>query len=116
MTVIRGLRFPMLLLVVAASVLLAGCASIKMRPMPNQERIALSAEDVVTILATAGFRDDDIVKYGREFRNQLARHGAVSLRRDGMTIVMAAVRGSMVHVTSLTLGSFVYDPGSGTVR
>ena len=104
------------LAVIALAITLGGCATMKMQPAPNQERIALAAEDVAIILSNIGFSDKEIVKRGRDFRNQLAQHGAVSLRRGGTTVATLAVRGTLIHVTSLSAGSFVYDPATKTLR
>jgi hypothetical protein len=93
-----------------ALLLVAGCSGLKMSAMPNSERVALDAEDVVLVLSAVGFEDGEIQDKGREFRNELARSGAVNLRRGNTTVAMFAVRGGLVHVTSLTVGSFVYDP------
>jgi hypothetical protein len=99
-----------------ALVMLGGCSGVDLEPASNPERIGLTAEDVYSILSAIGFEDDEIIERGREFRNQLARHGAVTMRDGDTVVAMVAVRGSMVHVTSLGLGSFVYDPSTGAIR
>jgi len=113
---VNNFRAVACLVILALCAGLMGCATMKMKPVPNQERIALTADDVVAILSAIGFSDKEIVKRGRDFRNQLAQHGAVTLRQGSTTVAMVAVRGSLVHVTSLTTGSFVYDPVTGTLR
>jgi hypothetical protein len=99
-----------IVLVFVGAALLAGCSGLKMVGTPNSERVALDAEDVVQVLSAVGFSDEEIREQGREFRNELARSGAVNLRRGDTTVAMFAVRGGLVHVTSLTMGSYVYDP------
>jgi hypothetical protein len=116
MVMVRGQRRIAFLLSLTAVLMLAGCSGVDIEPTSNPERIGLNAEDVYKILSAIGFEDDEVIDRGREFRNQLARHGAVTIRDGDTVVAMVAVRGSMVHVTSLGLGSFVYDPSTRSIR
>jgi hypothetical protein len=103
-------------MLVGLAVFLSACSGMKLVPVANEEKVPLDAEDVVLLLSAAGFSEQEILDKGRELRNKLARHGAVNLRSEGRTVVMFAVRSGLVHVVTTTVGSFVYDPATDTVR
>jgi len=95
---------------------LAACSGPHFSPGPNSEYIDLSAEDVINVLAAAGFSEDKIVSEGQEFRNILAGSGSAMLKDGSATIAMFTVKSGLVHISTMNRGSFIYNPGTKELR
>jgi VCBS repeat-containing protein len=102
-----------LLIVLSLSALLAmvGCAHrpAQIIPVSNLDVAALSTEDIVQVMLQAGFSDKQIVEFGTDLRNELARSGAAQINVRGKVEAIFAVHGDYVYVSSYLKGSFIYD-------
>jgi hypothetical protein len=77
--------------------------------LPNPEVAALTADDVVQVMWAAGMSEAQIMSLGRELRNTLARRGAAYIRIGRYVELVLAVRNDLLHITSRSRGSFIYD-------
>jgi len=102
-----------LLIVLSLSALLGmvGCAHIPAQviPVSNLDVAALSTEDIVRVMLQAGFSDEQIVEFGTDLRNELARSGAAQINVGGKVESIFAIHGDYVYVSSYLKGSFIYD-------
>lgn len=110
-----GLVVGMVLLTMATIVGCGGIGSkaITLESVPNQERAALDADDIVRIMKRAGFSDEQIVEHGTKLRNTLAISGAAQVRIGEYVEAILAVSGQYIHVTTRLRGSFIYDLEAG---
>lgn len=115
MTLFSNFRIRLVLMTIVLFSL-AACSGPSFSPGSNSEYIALDAEDVVNILSAAGFSDDEIVSQGQDFRNYLAASGSANLKDGSTTIAMFAVKSGLVHISTMGLGSYVYNPGTKEMR
>ncbi|MBE7559021.1 hypothetical protein HS125_08755 [bacterium] len=93
-----------------------GCRGLEVVAMPNRDAAELSADDVSALMLRAGFSDREILDYGTELRNSLAREGAARLSGDNRTRAIFAVYHPLVYVTVAGGPSFAYDLRSGEFR
>jgi len=102
-----------LLIVLSLSALLGmvGCAHIPAQiiPVSNLDVAALSTEDIVRVMLQAGFSDEQIVEFGTDLRNELARSGAAQINVGGKVESIFAIHGDYLYVSSYLKGSFIYD-------
>ena len=98
----------------------AGCATNqshgRVDPLPSQQVVALSADDVVRVMRRAGFSDEQILEFGTDVRNGLASSGAAQVRVGKKVEAIFAVDGNYLHGTSRPRGSFIYDMSTGRFR
>lgn len=92
----------------------SGCAGAagdrgKVVPVSNHEVAALSAEDIVQVMLQAGFSDEQILEFGTDLRNDLARLGAAQINVAEKIEAIFAVNGDYVSVSTRLRGSFLYD-------
>lgn len=94
-----------------------GCSrfqrGIRVIPRPNQNVLNLSGNDVVEIMRSAGFSDEQIVQYGLEVHDGLARSGAVQIDVNGRTEAIFAIKGSDVYISTKLRGMFIYNINTG---
>ena len=95
---------------------LMSCAHTRIVPLANREVVALSADDIVTVMRRAGFSDDQILDLGTEVRNTLAASGAAEVRIGNKVEAIFAVRGEQIHISSRRRGNAIYDVGTGRIR
>ena len=95
---------------------LPGCAHARVQALSNRDVAALSADEVVRVMHTAGFSDEDILKAGTDLRNTLAASGAAQVRLGDKVAAIFAVHGPYLHVSSRMRGSLIYDLRSGEFR
>jgi phage FluMu protein gp41 len=102
--------------VLAASLVLSGCASIDrsvaltqeiVTPITVGEAAAISAHDLAEAMLRAGFSREQILRDGPAVRNALATSGGAQLRSGKMVEALFAVHGDRLYVTSRTRGTFV---------
>ncbi len=89
----------------------SGCATSKPTAMhfANRQVVVLDADDVVRVMLSAGFDEEQILDLGTELRNGLAMHGATQIRAGNKVRAVFAVQEGCVHVSTMSRGSFVYD-------
>jgi hypothetical protein len=99
-----------------------GCArsaeGIRIVPLSNRHVLALSPDDVVTVMRRAGFSDGQILEYGTDLRNGLAESGAVQVKIGKKVEVVFAVNlndGNCVYISTRLRGNFIYNVDSGWV-
>ena len=85
-------------------------------PVSNNEVAALTADDVVMVMRRAGFSSQQILDWGTDLRNHLAKAGAANIRINDKVEAIFAVRENNVHVSTRTRGSFIYDLENGEIR
>lgn len=92
----------------------AGCASsdppaprISITSITTSDVVALSPDDVVTIMRRAGFGDEEIVEVGADFRNALSSAGGARVRVDEKVEALFATDGPRLHISSRRTGSFI---------
>ena len=101
---------------------IVGCArnaeGIRIVPLSNRHVLALSPDDVVTVMRRAGFSDGQILEYGTDLRNGLAESGAVQVKIGKKVEVVFAVNlndGNCVYISTRLRGNFIYNVDSGWV-
>lgn len=77
--------------------------------LPNRDVADLCSDDVVKILLRSGLDEEQILKFGTDFRNAVATNGAARIRVGKKTEALFAVVDDYLHVSSRTRGSFIYD-------
>ena len=82
----------------------------------NKDVIALSADNVVTLMRRAGFSDQQILDLGTDLRNALATEGAAQVQVKDKVEAIFAVSGSQVHVSSYQRGSFIFHAETSEIR
>jgi hypothetical protein len=108
-----------LFIVLSLSALLSmvGCAHISAQVIPVGNHdvaavaavAALSAEDIIRVMLQAGFSDEQIVEFGTDLRNELARSGAAQIDVGDKVEAIFVIHGDYVYVSSRLTGSFVYE-------
>ena len=116
----RLIRCWLLSLLLLPAFLPAGCATTPPRgrvdPLPSQQVIALSSDDIVRVMRRAGFSDEQIIEFGTDVRNALASTGASQVRVGKKVEAIFAVDGDCLHGTSRLRGSFIYDMKTSRFR
>lgn len=116
----RLIRCCLLSLLLLPALLPAGCATTQSRgrvdPLPSQQVIALSSDDIVRVMRRAGFSDEQIIDLGTDVRNALASTGASQVRVGKKVEAIFAVDGDCLHGTSRLRGSFIYDMKTSRFR
>jgi len=82
----------------------------------NGDVIALSANDIVSVMQQAGFSDEQILELGTDLRNALASSGAAQIQVGEVVEAIFAVRGNYLHVSSYHRGSFIFNSETGEIR
>ena len=97
---------------------LGGClrSGIQVVPVPNQDTLVLNANEVVQILRAAGFSDEQIMEYGPQIRDGLARSGAVRIVIDKVIEAGFAIKGDDVYISTRSRGYFIYNINTGWVN
>ena len=108
-TLFLELRVKLVLLMIFV-LLLAACGGPRFSPGANSEYVALDADDVINILSAAGLADGKIVSSGREFRNYMASNGSATLKDGDTTIGMFTTKNGLIHISTMSRGSFIYNP------
>ena len=75
----------------------------------------LSADDIVAIMRTAGFSDEQIVEHGTAVHDGLAQSGAVQIKTNRKVEVIFAVNGEDVYIITRLRGIFIYNVNTGTI-
>ena len=94
----------------------AGCAEnrgIRFIPVGSQNVLALSSDDIVQVMRGAGFSDRQILEYGTDLRNGLARSGAIEVRINNVVEVTFAIKGDYVYINTRLRGNFIYNASTG---
>jgi len=99
-----------LFIVLSLSALLSmvGCAHIPAQviPVDNHDVAAvagvatLSVEDIIRVMLQAGFSDEQIVEFGTDLRNELARSGAAQIDVGDKVEAIFVIHGDYVYVSS----------------
>ena len=106
-----------IVLLLSALLSMVGCAHIPAQVIPVSNRdvaavaaiSALSTEDIVRVMLQAGFSDEQIVEFGTDLRNELARSGAAQIDVGDKVEAIFAIHGDYVYVSSRLTGSFIYE-------
>ena len=108
-----------LLLLMLLAFGLVGCAyqntGIQVIPVSNRQVLALNADDVVQIMRRVGFSDNQIMQYGTDLRNGLAKSGAVEIRINKKVEAVFAINGDSVYISTRLRGNFIYNARTGWV-
>ena len=103
--------------VLAATFLLAGCASMRaartITPLSNRDNAELTAEQVIDVMRLAGYRDSEIVDLGPYLRDALASSGAARVEMGDRVDAMFVVEFDRIYVSTHTHGTFIYDLEDG---
>lgn len=75
----------------------------------------LSADDIVAIMRTAGFSDEQIVEHGKAVHDGLAQFGRVQIKTNRKVEVIFAVNGEDVYIITRLRGIFIYNVNTGTI-
>jgi hypothetical protein len=86
---------------------------IHIEPQANQEVADLSSDDIVRIMRRVGFPDDMILELGTDMHDALLRSGAARVIDKKQVEALLRINGRYVYITSLSRGTFVYDPATG---
>lgn len=115
---IRAWIRPLLFIAIMMLAFICSCSPrIQVTPIANGSDIAaLGAKDIVVIMDRAGFSKEQILDHGTRLRNLLAQTGAAQIDIGKNPEAIFAVRGSFVHVSSRSRGSFIYDFANKTFR
>jgi hypothetical protein len=96
-----------------------GCerSGIRVVPVPSNQILTLSPEDITEIMRMAGFTDAQIADLGTEVWAGLARSGMVQIRIRGRVEVIFTVNSKTeVSFTSMTRGYHEYNINTGWVN
>lgn len=95
----------------------ASHAELELIALSNRDVVVLGAEEIVQIMRRVGFSDKQILEFGTDMRNGLARSGAVQVRTADANKAEAifAVNGDCVYISSRLRGSFIYNVKTGWV-
>ena len=98
--------------------LLGGCvkSGIQIVPVPNQNVLTLTTDELITIMRRVGFSDMQIRQYGFDVWDGLKRSGRVEIRVDSVLEVSFAIKGEEVFIASRSRGYFIYNINSGWVE
>jgi len=84
-------------------------------PLSYQEVLALSSDDVVRVMRRAGFSDNQILEYGTDLHDALARSGAAQIKIDKTLQAVFAINGDSVYISTRLRGNFIYNVKTGWV-
>lgn len=98
--------------------ILGGCmrSGIKVVPVPSQDVLTLTPDEVVIILQRIGFSNEQIKKHAWPVRDGLARSGAVRILVDGTAEAGFAIKGDEIFISSRSRGQFIYNINTGWVN
>ena len=82
----------------------------------NGDVVALSANDIVSVMRKAGFSNEQTLELGTDLRNALASSGAAQIQVGKVVETIFAVRGNYLHVSSYRRGSFIFNSETGEIR
>jgi hypothetical protein len=95
-----------------------GCMSsrsIQVIPTGSRGTLDLSADDIVEIMSAAGFSDTQIVEYGKQVHDGLAKSGAVQIKVGRKVEAIFAVNGNDIYISTRLRGYFIYNINTGWV-
>jgi hypothetical protein len=92
---------------------ITGCTSLGGRylvePLNSRDWVELTADQVIELMAAAGFEANQIISVGPGLRNALAISGGGQIVRRGTVYALFVAQNSQkIHVTTRGSGSFVY--------
>lgn len=97
---------------------ITGCTSLggtslggrySVEPLNNRDWVELTADQVIELMAAAGFEAKQTIAVGPGLRNALAISGGGQIVRRGTVYALfVAQKGQKIHVTTRGSGSFVY--------
>ena len=110
-----------LILILALAV--AGCtpdttspsSKLRLSPLNNQDTVNLNANDIVSIMRSAGFSDDQILEHGTRMHQDLLESGAVQLKVDDKIEAIFAVNNNYIYIATRMRGSFIYNTKTGQI-
>jgi hypothetical protein len=97
--------------------ILGGCmrSGIKVVPVPSQDVLTLTPDEVILILQRIGFVNEQIREHGWSVSEGLAKSGAVRIFVDGSVEAGLAIKGDEVFISSRSRGQFIYNINTGWV-
>jgi hypothetical protein len=84
--------------------------------LANQDVADLSADDIVIIMKSAGFSDDEILDLGTDLRNALSSSGLAQIQSGKSVEAIFAVKQNYLHISSQRKGSFIFDIKTHQIR
>jgi hypothetical protein len=97
---------------------IGGCAGnrgFEIFPLSNQNRLALSSDDIVRVMRRAGFSDNQILQHGEDLYLALSQHGAAQIKIQRKVQAVFAINGDAVYISSRARGNFIYNTKTGWV-
>lgn len=90
--------------------------NIKVVPVPNQDTLTLSEDEMLQILKRIGFTDSQIQEHSFSIRDGLSKSGAVRIIIDGKVEAGFAIKGDEVYVSSRSKGYHIYNINIGWIN
>ena len=84
-------------------------------PLGHQEVLTLSSDDIVRVMRRAGFSDNQILEYGTDLHDALARSGAAQIKINKTLQAVFAINGDSVYISTRLRGNFIYNVKTGWV-
>lgn len=82
--------------------------------VPSGETASVPALTLARALTEAGFSRQEILEYGPEIRNALARSGGAQVRVTGKTLALISVLEQRLYIVTNEAGTIVVPVSSGT--
>lgn len=116
----QSIRFLVIAALLGSVVLsIVGCgytAEIQVVPVGSKNVLELTAPDIVKIMKRSGFSDQQILTYGPQVKDSLARSGGVQIMVGRTVEAIFGVSGNEIYITTRASGSFIYNVNTGWVR